>query len=188
MQYRSTSQPILIIHKSNLNPNHNSQKTSRSRRHKQNRRYDPDTTLKQPHTKLLNYKPIRPLQMTEQHLNRIRKSSWWPFSFLQKQCKCSIMLVTPNLFKSNSVEAYCPSARTKTPGASICPCRYLQSQITDPGVPSLSSTWSTRTHSNPNLRARCFCKRRPRYRIKQHYSRIKQGINLAKIQGNESCQ
>lgn len=61
MQYRSISQPILIIHKSNLNPNHNSQKTSRSRRQKQNRQYNSDTTLKPPHTKLLNYKPNRPL-------------------------------------------------------------------------------------------------------------------------------
>ena len=44
----------------------------------------------------------------------------------------------------------------KTPGSTICHHRYPQSQITAPGVPKSSSTWSTKTPSNLNLRSRWF--------------------------------
>lgn len=48
----------------------------------------------------------------------------------------------------------------KTPGALICHYRYPYSQISAPGVQKSNITWSTRSPSNPNLRSRCFYKRR----------------------------
>ena len=70
-----------------------------------------------------------------------------------------------NVLHKNQVQQYRHHKFTKTPGAPICPYRYLQSQFTVPGVPKLSSTWSTRTPSNPNLRARCFCQNVPVNRL-----------------------
>ena len=66
---------------------------------------------------------------------------------------------TPTPIQKYPRKAYRPSARTKTPGSPICHYRHSQSQITVPGVPKLSTTWSTRTPSNPNLRSRCFYER-----------------------------
>ena len=70
-----------------------------------------------------------------------------------------------NVLHKNQVQQYRHHKFTKTPGSPICPYRYLQSQITVPGVPKLSSTWSTITYSNPNLRARCFCQNVPVNRL-----------------------